>query len=119
MTLLGRNVRRSQVVTLGAYVVLWVLGTVTAVAALNSKGWEHGGGIALVVTAIPLIGLLMARRWAWIVCVLLTGLSTVLTAAHGDPHASWVVLDVLPLALLLSPPIRSYVRSGSRTRSNR
>jgi hypothetical protein len=104
-----------QVAALSAYVVIDVLGIVAAVAATSSKAWERGGGIALVVTAIPLIGLLMARRWAWIMCVVFTALSIVLTLAHGDPRPSWVVLEVLPLALLLSPPIRRYVRSGSRT----
>lgn len=99
------------------YAALETFGVVVAAAATSSDGWERGGGAALAMTAVPLVGLLMARRWAWILSVALAALAAIFTLADGHLRVWWMVFDLVVMAVPIYPILQARARRRQRSTS--
>jgi hypothetical protein len=85
------------------------------VAATHDSFWRHRD-MAPVVPAVAVslvVALVLRRRWAWGLLLLLQGIATIRSIATGDVITA--VTCSLATALLASPSLRQYVggRRGS------
>lgn len=103
-----------QLLVLTAYIGLG--GVSLGIIALKAKAsaWEHGGAVALLVPIGIWIGLIMRRRWAWLVSSAFAIATTIVELATRGPSVTWLAYGVVPLILLISPPMRRYI--GERPR---
>ena len=75
--------------------------------------WSSIAPFSTLLALGVLVALLRGHRWAWIVLVALNALSVV--SYLWDPaDALALVMTVLRLALLLSPPVRGFVWERNR-----
>jgi hypothetical protein len=76
--------------------------------------WTHKHGdklpIATVLYAVLILGLVLRRRWAWFVLVAFDGFALLSYAWEWSGPVS-LVWNLVAVALLVSPPMRRYVRS--------
>jgi hypothetical protein len=79
-------------------------------AATHTWFWVHlrAPGAAMLV-GLVLVALLRRQRWAWVVLIVLTGFAVV-SYAWGSTGTLVFIGDLVSFALLVSPPMREYVR---------
>jgi len=90
------------------YAVLHMLPFAWAAATWDGF-WTSVAPFCMLLALAVLVALLRRRRWAWLALIALNAL--VLVSFVWEPDAVGFVLTAPPLALLLSPPIRAYVRA--------
>jgi integral membrane sensor domain MASE1 len=81
-------------------------------AATHAWFWKHEHStapVAAAVVAALLVALLLRHRWAWLALVLFQGV-VLISFAFDFTTAPAFVLNAASFALLVSPPIRRYVR---------
>jgi hypothetical protein len=79
------------------------------VVATTAAYWRHAEPATVtVLVAVVLISLVRRHRWAWVVLVVLEGV--VLISSLRPTKAFWFIADLASFALLVSPPMRRYVR---------
>jgi hypothetical protein len=94
----------------GAYLLLAVAPFVFA--ATHSWFWSHQhyrAPVSAALFAILLIALLLRQRWAWFMLVVFNGF-VVVSYLWNWTEAPAFVIDGASFALLVSPPMRRYVR---------
>jgi hypothetical protein len=102
---------------LAAYVAL--AATPFVAARSHRWFWEGSHRTAPVATGVfiaLLVALVFRRRWAWILLVLFevaVAVSFAVDFVRGDLAWIWFALNLASLALLLSAPMRRYVRRDS------
>jgi hypothetical protein len=72
-----------------------------------------GACFGIVVEGGLLFALVRRYLWAWVACVGLQVLATVILAAANVVGVASAALDVVQVILLLSPQMRTYVRKSS------
>lgn len=72
-------------------------------------------GFSAALLAVLLVGLVRRRRWAWVVLLAVNGFA-VISYAFGSGEAVLLVAYLVGVVLLLSPPMRRYVRRRSPAR---
>jgi hypothetical protein len=82
------------------------------VAATHDSFWRHRDMAPVVpaVAAALVVALVLRRRWAWGLLLLLQGIATIRSIATGDAIAA--VTCSLATALLTSAALRHYVGVG-------
>lgn len=106
----ARHDDRGTTLIVGTYLVLAIVPFV--LAATHSWFWHrqhYHAPVAVAVFAILLCALLLRQRWAWFVLVFFNGF-VVLSYAWSWTGAPAFIIDGASLSLLLSPPMRCYVR---------
>jgi hypothetical protein len=81
-------------------------------AATHASFWKHehsAAPVASAVVAALLIALVLRQRWAWLVLVVIQVL-VLLSFAFDFAGAFAFLLNLASMALLVSPPMRRYVR---------
>jgi hypothetical protein len=82
------------------------------VAATSDDYWGRAFPMALIATVLfaALVGALLRRqRWAWILLVLLDA-GVLVSFAFNFTGIAWFAMCLLSFALLISAPVRAYVR---------
>jgi hypothetical protein len=89
------------------YVVLAV--APFAYAALDREFWESVAPIASLLWFVLVAAVVARRHWAWLLALLIEVAILVTWPFSDDVPWYAVVLNVLSLAVLASPPMRRYV----------
>jgi putative copper export protein len=103
-----------------AFIVLAVqpllVGELSVLFSPHKHATVVGTLVGFAILAAILVALLTAlvrrRRWAWLVLVILFGLSLILDLFYFNGVVRFT-LDVIVFALLVSPPMRRYVNGDS------
>lgn len=103
-----------QILVLVAYVGLGVAGLVMIGIRAKTSAWEHGAAVGFLLPVAILVGLVMRRRWAWIVALIFSVAAVILVVVKHGPGVAWLAYDVMPLLLLVSPSMRQYINGRKR-----
>ena len=106
-----KSPRREALPVLGLYAVLHLFPFVWSAVTWD----DYSSSLAPYATLLALgvlVALLLGHRWAWVVLVAVNAL--IILSYLSDPaDALALVMTVLRLALLLSPPVRRFVWDGN------
>jgi hypothetical protein len=109
--------RHATLLVVAAYVV--VATSPFVFAATHASFWTHQDArepIAGALFGLLVIALVMRQRWAWFVLVAFNGF-VVISYIWEWTHPSAFAIDVVALALLVSPTMRKYVRGSASDRA--
>src|ERR1700759_5495400 len=83
------------------------------IAATHQSFWQHRdmGPVIPVLAVLLVIALVLRRRWAWGLLLLVFAAATMRTVATGDVTTAGTC--VIAIALLASPVMRRHVRLGA------
>lgn len=99
-----------------ALLVVWTFVVLTMspfiLAATHTWFWGHehnrAPGAALLIASL-LIALLLRRRWAWMILIAFNGVVVISYLWEWSSLPAFI-MEIVCLALLVSPPMRYYVR---------
>jgi drug/metabolite transporter (DMT)-like permease len=102
------STHRKTRLVVGTYLVLAAAPFI--VAATTAAYWRHAEPATVtVLIAVVLISLVRRHRWAWVVLVVIEGV-VLISFAFDFTKAFLFIADLASFALLVSPPMRRYVR---------
>lgn len=83
---------------------------IIVVAAGRHGFWQHSlGPVTVILLTILIAGVLARRRWAWLLWVAFDAV-IIVSYAWDFTSVLALVMDLASFALLISPPMRAYVR---------
>ena len=95
------------------FALLVAIQLVIALSRTHIHFWHHAHGPGeIIILALLLTGLAFHKTWVWWVFVLLFAVGDLVYALAVSFNVATVILSLAELAVLLSPPMRRWVRVG-------
>lgn len=96
-----------------AYSLLYVAALGMVLSSQHARFWESpAAAIVLVLFAGLLVALLCRRGWAWGILMVVEAAGLIVVVS-SKPSLIWITWNGGRLLLLVSPPMRRYIKKGT------